>query len=113
LDAINRPISRELHRNKGKRGYRPDRAQKKVGERKRLVCKAIKPTPELKTQIKALIQENGSHEQVSGYLKKKNIANISHELIYQLIKADKLSASSLYRHLRCHKKKYKKRYAVD
>jgi len=107
-------ISRELRRNKGKRGYRPDQAQKKVGERKRLVPKAIKLTPELKIQIEALIQEDWSPEQVSGYLKKKNIANISHESIYQLIKADKLSGGLLYRHLRCHKKKYKKRYgSVD
>ena len=30
-----------------------------------------------------------------------------------MIKADKLSGGSLYRHLRCHKKKYKKRYGSN
>lgn len=107
-------ISRELFKNKGKRGYRPDQAQKKASNRKITAHKAIKLTSMLKAQIGALIQEDWSPEQASGYLKKKNIANISHESIYQFIKADKLSGGSLYQHLRCHKKKYKKRYgSVD
>lgn len=106
-------ISRELRRNKGKRGYRPDQAQKKAGDRKKTARKAIKLTPDLKAQITALILDDWSPEQVSGYLKKKNIASISHESIYQIIKADKLSGGSLYQHLRCRKKKYKKRYGSN
>ena len=103
-------ISRELRRNKGKRGYRPDQAQKKACDRKRTARKTIKLTPELKALIAAFISEDWSPEQVAGYLKKKNIAHVSHESIYQIIKADKLSGGSLYSHLRCRKKKYKKRY---
>ena len=106
-------VSRELRRNKGKCGYRPDQAQKRAGDLKKTARKKIKLTPELKAQIAALIQEDWSPEQVSGYLKKKNIANISHESIYQLIAKDKLSGGLLYKHLRCHNKKYKKRYGSN
>jgi IS30 family transposase len=106
-------VSRELNRNKGKRGYRPNQAQHKASERKRTARKMIKLTPELKAHIGALIREDWSPEQISGYLKKKNVANISHESIYLLISKDKLSGGSLYQHLRCHKKKYKKRYGSN
>ena len=110
LGCAKSTISRELCRNKGKRGYRPDQAQKKAWDRKITARKAIKLTPELKALIASFIQKDWSPEQVAGYLKKQNIADVSHESIYQIIKTDKQSGGSLYNHLRCRKKKYKKRY---
>jgi IS30 family transposase len=106
-------VSRELDRNKGKRGYRPEQAQRKASNRKRSAHKAVKLDLKLKAQISILIQQDWSPEQVSGYLKKQNLADISHESIYQFISTDKKSGGSLYLHLRCRRKKYKKRYGSN
>jgi IS30 family transposase len=66
-------------------------------------------SPELWTLVKALIRNDWSPEQVSGWLKTKHGIQISHECIYQYILKDKRRGGDLYRHLRCRKKR-KKRY---
>jgi IS30 family transposase len=51
-----------------------------------------------------------SPEQISGYGKRHGLFEISHERIYQYILADKKTGGTLYQHLRCGKKRYRKRY---
>jgi IS30 family transposase len=106
-------ISRELKRNLGQRGYRPDQANAKADARKKISKKFIKMTSNLIETIKIMLQQDWSPEQISGILKKKGI-NISHERIYQHIWADKKLGGILYKHLRHgHKKRYRKRGAKE
>lgn len=98
-------VSRELKRNRGKRGYRPQQAQRKAESRHQ----------KAKARIQRLVWElveqrlrlDWSPEQISGRLKKSGYA-ISHEWIYQYIYADKKAGGDLYKHLRCQKKRRKR-----
>lgn len=60
-------ISRELKRNKGLRGYRPDQAQRISKERKSRANKAPKIDEYTKNYVKKLIKLDWSPEQISGY----------------------------------------------
>ena len=99
-------ISRELKRNSGKRGYRPNQAHEKA-----LARKKKKSKPRISTEIWVLVEkelrEDWSPEQVSGKLKMSGIF-VSHERIYQYVYADKRRGGILWKHLR-HPKKYRKR----
>jgi len=104
-------ISRELCRNHGERGYRYKQAHcKAVDRRKDKVPLRI----DRKTwaMIEALICEDWSPEQISGWMKLEMNISVSHEWIYQHILQDKQSGGNLYRRLRCRKKK-KKRYGSN
>lgn len=106
-------ISRELKRNVGQKGYRPNQANAKADARKKMSKKFIKMTSELIEKIEAMLQQDWSPEQISGVLKKEGIS-ISHERIYQHIWADKKAGGILYKHLRHgHKKRYRKRGARE
>lgn len=59
--------------------------------------------------INGLIKLDWSPEQISGYLRKEEILHISHEWIYQHIYQDKRAGGSLWKHLRCQRKR-RKRY---
>lgn len=100
-------ISRELRRNRGRRGYRPKQAHQFAKRRK------IKVIPKIKVEdwerIEQLIRLDWSPEQISDTCKKEELLQISHEWIYQYIYCDKHNGGTLWRHLRC-KKKRKKRY---
>jgi len=103
-------VSRELKRNKGLRGYRPDQANQLAKDRKSQAEKLIKMTKKLKATIEELVKKDWSPEQVSGYLRIYKNIKISHERIYQHILVDKKNGGSLYKHLRTKSKRYKKRY---
>jgi IS30 family transposase len=103
-------VSRELKRNKGLRGYRPDQANQLARDRKSKAEKSVKMTKKLKITIEELIRKDWSPEQISGYLRIYKNIKISHERIYQHILADKKNGGSLYKHLRTKSKRYKKRY---
>ena len=99
-------ISRELKRNRGKRGYRPSQAHKKA-----LVRRQKKVVPRIRAEVWVLaekqLREDWSPEQVSGKLRASGIF-LSHERIYQYVYADKRAGGSLWQHLR-RPKKYRKR----
>ncbi len=99
-------VTREINRNSGKRGYRPNQAHEKA-----LARKQEKSKPRISEKVWALVEktlrEDWSPEQVSGKLKSSGIS-VSHERIYQHIYADKRDGGTLWRHLR-HPKKYRKR----
>ena len=100
-------ISRELRRNKGRRGYRPKQAHSlALNRRQSSVRKRI--SDNTWSFVESLIRLDWSPEQISLWLKHKGI-RVSHEWIYQYILKDKRKAGSLYKHLRS-KRKRRKRY---
>lgn len=103
-------ISRELRRNRGKKGYRPKQAHGLAVRRRLQATKFIKMTPQLVDIIADLIRQDFSPEQVSGFLRKTQRINISHETIYQYVLYDKANGGTLFRHLRRSNRKRKKRY---
>lgn len=103
-------ISRELQRNKGKKGYRPKQAQIKADNRRKLTARPLKMTALVIDLIDAKIIVDWSPEQISGWLKAEQGIFMSHERIYQHIWTDKLNGGSLYIHLR-HSRKKRKQYA--
>ena len=100
-------ISREIRRNRGKRGYRPKQAHQFAKARQ------DKARPKIRledwAQIEKLIRLDWSPEQISDQLGKEQRLKISHEWIYQYIYKDKWAGGELFRHLRCRKKR-RKRY---
>lgn len=101
-------ISREVKRNTGLRGYRPQQAQRLAQER-RFHCVHYRIEDATWARVDRLLREDWSPEQVSGWLSEMGMQSISTEWIYQYILADKQQGGDLYTHLRCQKKR-KKRY---
>jgi len=101
-------ISRELTRNTGGRGYRPQQADELAQERKQ---QRIRPriTSAQWAPVEELLRQQWSPEQISGRLALEQQAGISHERIYKYVYADKARGGTLYRHLRCQKVR-RKRY---
>ena len=100
-------ISREIKRNRGKRGYRPKQAhQLAVARRDKAKSRITAEDWEL---IEGLVGLDWSPEQISDYCREEQALKISHEWIYQYIYRDKSGGGSLWKHLRCRKKR-RKRY---
>ena len=100
-------VSRELKRNRGQRGYRPQQAQSLAMKRRQKGTPRI--TVEVWAVVEQLLKQDWSPEQISGRLKKEQRICLSHEWIYQYVLEDKGAGGNLYRHLRCQKKR-RKRY---
>jgi len=103
-------VYREVNRNRGLRGYRPEQAQQKALARRRQAPKYIRFNYNLQQQVKKLLKLDWSPQQISGRLAQSHHTAISHETIYQHIWADKKEGGTLYKHLRCSSKKKRKRY---
>ena len=103
-------ISRELRRNQGLKGYRPQQAQQLSDQRRSTAKKAIKITKEIEVKIHHLIRLDLSPQQVVDYLRTEKIISLHHETIYQLIYAEKKLGNDLHQHLRIANKPYRKRY---
>jgi IS30 family transposase len=103
-------ISREVKRNQGLRGYRAQQAQKMSDKRKQNAKKRVKMTPYTKFIIAQKIRLEWSPEQISGYFKRCQLLDVSHQTIYALIQEDRQKGGSLYKHLRRSSKKRKNRY---
>lgn len=102
-------VSRELKRNRGQRGYRPQQAQSLAIERRQKAVLRI--TAKTWARVERLLRQDWSPEQISGRLKKERKVGIRHAWIYQYILKDKQAGGDLYRHLRCQKKR-RKRYGT-
>jgi IS30 family transposase len=111
--ALGRPqgtISKEIQRNKGKRGYRHKQAHENSLQRCLKKVKVTKLTSELCEKIKHyLIEEQWSPEQMSGRWKRDENIEIHHKTIYRYIYQDKSNGGDLYTHLRHYGKTYRKR----
>jgi len=101
-------ISRELRRNQGQRGYRPKQAHEKAIER-RAEKVQTRISPESWQSVEEKLEMDWSPEQISGWMKKNQLQSISPEWIYQHLYADQQAGGTLYKHLRCCKKR-RKRY---
>jgi IS30 family transposase len=102
-------ISRELKRNRGKRGYRYQQAQGKADTRRTNAAKALKMTPSMIELIELKLGKKWSPEQISGWLLEEHSRLISHESIYRHVWNDKRSGGVLYTHLCRRGKKYQAR----
>ena len=101
-------IGRELNRNTGLRGYRPQQAQQFAECRKKLHSHTL-ITHSTWQNVEHLLRHEWSPEQISGWLKNINYQSVSPEWIYQYILNDKKGGGDLHTYLRCQKKR-KKRY---
>lgn len=102
-------VSRELSRNRGKRGYRPKQAQEKAERRRQEAPRSIKFDDLIHDLVVIHLLEKWSPEQISGWLKNEGF-EISHERIYQFIREDKAVGGDLYKNLRQSSKKRRKKY---
>ncbi len=104
-------IYRELNRNKGLRGYRPQQAHEKAVDRLQNSHRHIKITQKVINKLERFLRDRLSPEQISGFLKREGLS-ISHESIYQHILGDKQSGGDLYKFLR-YQRQRKKRYGTS
>jgi len=112
LNVHKATISREIRRNKGKRGYRPKQAQEFSIERRAIKSKAVKVTLEVKRLINEYLRRDLSPEQVCSCLRIGHNISLSHETIYRYVLSDKQNGGMLYKHLRHRKKQRQKRYGA-
>lgn len=103
-------ISREIARNTGLRGYRPRQAQRLTEERRQAKSRQ-RISHHTWTDVRKLLRQEWSPEQISLWFQSEHHIAISHEWIYQYILQDKRQGGSLYRHLRCQKQR-RKRYGT-
>ena len=99
-------LCRELKRNSGKHGkYTWQLAHQKAMERRERIC-TNRRTPQwiIRKALQLLREEDWSPRQISGYLRLDGV-KISHERIYQIIRADE--TGELRTHCR-HKLKYRR-----
>ena len=103
-------ISREISRNRGRRGYRFKQAQV-MAEIRLAQPRTKKLTPDVIACIEAEIRKQHAPEQISSTMEKHVGTRISHERIYQYIWQNKRDGGDLYVHLRiANGKRNRKRY---
>jgi IS30 family transposase len=100
-------VCREIKRNTGGRGYRPKQAHN-IAVKRKINCIQKRISHGQWLLVEELIAEDWSPEQISSWLKMNTRVRLSHEWIYQYIRADKQNGGTLYPHLRCRKKRRKK-----
>lgn len=103
-------VSRELSRNRGRRGYRPKQAHDLTVARHQA---AYRPRIAAQTwdKVEAMLRQQWSPEQIAGRLKLEGQSRVSHERIYQHIYSDKRAGGTLHLSLRCRKVR-RKRYGM-
>lgn len=97
-------ISREVTRNKGRRGYRPRQATLLAEARAQGSRNAKTVSQETLRQAFDLVRQQWSPEQVAAKLP------VSHETLYRHLYQDRASGGSVWQCLRCQRKR-RKRYA--
>lgn len=103
-------ISRELSRNRGRKGYRFKQAQRLSLERQEWRLKARKLTPSLISSIEFLLKKKWSPEQISRRLVYEGKTTVSYETIYQHVYSNYKSGGSLFTDLRFGHRKRKPRF---
>lgn len=105
-------ISRELRRNRGAHGYFPAQAHRfALAERRHKSGKRITQRTWALVEDRMRSQQ-WSPEQISGWLARERGLRVSHERIYQYVRADKADGGGLHKHLRC-RKKLRKAYGTN
>lgn len=105
-------ISRELKRNRTRYdgAYRPLKANERTNGRRSRSRRNRQFGPAQFQLVECLLRRQWSPEQVSGYLRRERLLEISHETIYLHIWRDKAEGGRLWKHLRCSLKRRRKRY---
>lgn len=103
-------VHREIRRNSGGIGYLQGQAQRKSEERRLTARKKVKMVKRLIKLIEDKLRLKWSPEQIAGWLKEETKYSISHETIYQHVRADKSADGDLYTYLRRKGRKYFKRF---
>ncbi len=104
-------IYREIERNRRKDGgYRWYTAGEKARGRRSRSRRNQRFTAADWELVEMWLREDFSPEQVSGWLRRFRLLSISHETIYRHIWSNKRRGGTLHRHLRCARKKRRKRY---
>ena len=102
-------ITREVRRNQGRRGYRPQQAHRFTLSRRRTKVR-WRIAAATWHCVNGLLKAEWSPEQISGWLRTQQGTFISPEWIYQHVYRDK-RARGTYRHLRCQRHR-RKRYGT-
>ena len=105
-------ISRELRRNSGLRGYRPKQADRLACAR-RSQAGSRRISQATWQRVDTMIEDDWSPEQISGHLKASGLPGVSPEWIYRHIYANKSQGGTLHSHLRCQKKRRKRRGSIE
>lgn len=108
IDVHPSTVSREVRRNKGKRGYSWRLAHEMARERKERFPGNRSIPGRVRDMVLERLGKEWSPEQISGNLKKRDGIDVSHETIYRWIRWDKQAGGQLYKHCR-HKLKHRKR----
>lgn len=96
-------ISREISRNSGGRGYRPQQADRlAIGRRS---VSHPRYSPERWHQVETLLHFDLSPEQAHNRMEQEGQDAPSHTAIYNRVFEDKLEGGKLHTHLRCRKKR--------
>jgi len=102
-------VSREVRRNKKKNGGCSWRLAQEMSNERKERLPGNRATPEwIKQKVFRHVRNDWSPKQISGYLKRYEEIDISHETIYKWIRKDKQNGGDLYKHCR-HKLKHRKR----
>ena len=112
LNVAPSTISRELRRNTGLRGYRPKQADRLACAR-RVQGRGLRISQATWQGVDEMLGADWSPEQISGHLKANDLPSVSPEWIYQHIYADKRQGGTLHTHLRCQKKRRKRRGSTE
>jgi transposase, IS30 family len=106
-------VSKELSRNCGDRGYRPEEATRIAKDRVRAKTpRGRSVTGEVLTDVEARLCIKHSPEQISGKLAKEGIA-VSHESIYKHVERNRNDGGNLWKNLRINgKRRYRRRSKV-
>jgi IS30 family transposase len=106
-------ISKELSRNRGKRGYRPCQAQRFATDRKsqKRTCPKVM-VGMIKDEVEARLRIKHSPDQISKSLVLREL-NVSHEAIYQHIANDRKAGGDLSLNLRINgRRRYRRRSKI-
>lgn len=110
LDRHRSTIMREVERNCCNDGiYRAFKADSRTRARRRQCRRKWQFSDDHLRVVNSLLRLDWSPEQISGWLRRWRIFNISHETIYRYVWYDKWDGGYLYTHLRQAAKKWRKR----
>lgn len=106
-------VSRELARNRGKRGYRHQQAHLLATNREASKHGPYKMNKEICQSIKDKLEKKWSPEQISCRLKYEGKPTVSHETIYLYIYKDKENGGELWKNLRHGHRVRKRRFPSE
>lgn len=106
-------IGREISRNSGGRGYRPNQAERLSREREDAKHGPYKLNPVLMMQVLERLELRWSPEQISNRLRIEGQETVSAETIYKLVDEDRKSGGKLWKFLRRSKRQRRRRFPSE